>query len=68
MSRFEDVPLPEPSPELLQYLDEEYPAKSPQPHESLPALYFRGGQRALVEALHLLREKAIEERRQNSTP
>ena len=45
------VGLPPSTEELVQQLDEAFPNKSPQLHESEKELYFRAGQRSVVEFL-----------------
>lgn len=45
------IGLPPSTEELVQQLDEAFPNKSPQLHETEKELYFRAGQRSVVEFL-----------------
>jgi len=45
------IGLPPSTEELVQQLDEAFPNKSPQLHESEKELYFRAGQRSVVDFL-----------------
>jgi len=45
------------SEELITELNERFPQKSPNSHEALEQLMFRGGQRSLVDFLIAMQEE-----------
>ena len=50
-------PCPRLSPELIRFLDQSFPDKCPDVGESMPEIYFKSGQRAVVKFLIRLFEE-----------
>jgi len=47
------------SDELIKELQERFPHKSPNSHEAIEQLMFRGGQRSIVDFLILMQEEQL---------
>lgn len=53
-------PTPRIHPELIRFLDQAFPEKSPDPSQTLPEIFFASGQRSVVKYLIRLYEEQEE--------
>jgi hypothetical protein len=51
------LPPPRLSAELVAFLDQQFPEKSPDPSQGLPEIFFQSGQRSVVRYLNRLLEE-----------
>jgi|LauGreDrversion4_2_1035121.scaffolds.fasta_scaffold340186_3 hypothetical protein len=51
------LPPPRLSVELVAFLDQQFPEKSPDPSQGLPEIFFQSGQRSVVRYLNRLLEE-----------
>lgn len=58
MNDLDDIVLPLTVTDLIKLLNEVYPEKSPSLGESEKQLYFRGGQRDVVNFVNTLKERS----------
>ena len=54
----EDLVLPEKVDDLIKLLNEDYPEKSPDLKDDTKTIYFKAGQRDVVNFINTLKERA----------
>jgi len=51
------LPAPRITPEMVAFLNQQFPEKSPDPSQGLPEIFFQSGQRSVVRYLIRLLEE-----------